>query len=55
MATTASTAPAPTEASTSAAKPVDYFRGSIAYKKHIIGVYVQRGLRASVRRALEEE
>lgn len=33
------------------ANPVDYFRGSIAYKKHIIGVFVKRGLKAAVSRA----
>jgi carbon-monoxide dehydrogenase medium subunit len=39
---------------TRAANPVDYFRGSIAYKKHIIGVFVRRGLKAAVSRAAEE-
>ncbi|RWD98755.1 FAD binding domain-containing protein [Mesorhizobium sp.] len=34
-----------------AANPVDYFRGSIGYKKHIIGVYAQRGLRSALARA----
>ncbi|RUZ77863.1 hypothetical protein EN943_12535 [Mesorhizobium sp. M7A.F.Ca.US.006.01.1.1] len=36
------------------ANPVDYFRGSIDYKRHIIGVYVQRGLRLALDRAVEE-
>lgn len=36
------------------ANPVDYFRGSIEYKKHIIGVYVQRGLSSALQRAVEE-
>jgi aerobic carbon-monoxide dehydrogenase medium subunit len=36
------------------ANPVDYFRGSIDYKKHIIEVYAQRGLRSAVSRATEE-
>lgn len=36
------------------ANPVDYFRGSIDYKKHIIEVYAQRGLRTAVSRASEE-
>jgi len=40
---------------TRAANPVDYFRGSIAYKKHIIGVFVKRGLKAAVSRATEEK
>lgn len=39
---------------TRAANPVDYFRGSIAYKKHIIGVFVKRGLKTAVSRATEE-
>ncbi|MFC3725693.1 FAD binding domain-containing protein [Neoaquamicrobium sediminum] len=37
-----------------AANPVDYFRGSIDYKKHIIGVYAQRGIRSALRRAGKE-
>jgi carbon-monoxide dehydrogenase medium subunit len=39
----------------SIAKPVDYFRGSIEYKKHIIGVYVRRGLYSALKRAMEEK
>lgn len=42
------------EICTRVANPVDYFRGSIAYKKHIIGVYARRGLQTALRRATEE-
>ncbi len=35
-------------------RPVSYARGSEAYKRHMIGVFVARGLREAARRAMEE-